>query len=366
MIEWQSNNNPFDDMTMDLIEIKNKYEKIHVIQNADSNAGFSALITYALNGVRKAIENNWIPVVDYNAQNLAYFYDEERGENIWAYYFYPIAKLSIDQVEDWLDQDEIAKDFIHEYSKENILNWHHIDPARIATFWSKEKPPSPEKWINEKRALGRKYVAKYIKVKPHILQKVSDFQAKYLENTYSIGVHIRGTDFSYAKPTSPETYIEAIHHHLDENKIKEFNLFLATDQVQFIEVFEKEFPGRVSYYNAIRSENHVAPFHFKDVNNYKKGEDVLIDMLLLSNCQFLFKGAAAVGEYALWLNPILSCYDFALESDIERGRYSLRKGAFFKIDLGDKGSMKLKITYIQQVFRQILEQVKLIFEKDHD
>jgi hypothetical protein len=34
----------------------------------------------------------------------------------------------------------------------------------------------------------------------------------------------------------------------------------------------------------------------------------------MSRCDFLFKGAAAVGEYALWFNSSLECHDFALES----------------------------------------------------
>ena len=44
-------------------------------------------------------------------------------------------------------------------------------------------------------------------------------------------------------------------------------------------------------------------------NYYTKGEDVLIDCLLLSKCDFLLKCTSAVGEYALYFNPQLRCID---------------------------------------------------------
>jgi len=41
-------------------------------------------------------------------------------------------------------------------------------------------------------------------------------------------------------------------------------------------------------------------------DNYRKGEDVLIDTLLLSRVDFLLKCSSSVGEFAIYFNPALS------------------------------------------------------------
>ena len=66
---------------------------------------------------------------------------------------------------------------------------------------------------------------------------------------------------------------------------------------------------------------------------YRRGEDVLVDLLLMSRCDFLFKGAAAVGEYALWFNPSLECHDFALESHFDPRRFHELVSAYRKLEI---------------------------------
>ena len=51
------------------------------------------------------------------------------------------------------------------------------------------------------------------------------------------------------------------------------------------------------------------PFELEDGNGYRKGEDVLIDCLLLSRCNYLLKCTSAVGEFAMYFNPDLLCTD---------------------------------------------------------
>lgn len=335
-----------------------QFDKIHIIQNVDHDAGFSALITYALNGIRKALENNWLPVVYYD-KTTPFFYDPNYGENVWEYYYYPVAGISHAQVRQWLREGKITENDLHSYPKEDMLKWHLEDPARIAPFWAWEKPAA---WMSKKRALGRKYVTDYVKVKANILEKVDEFYAKHLQKKYVIGVHIRGTDFAYAKPTSPFKYFEAIHSHLYIHNKKDFNIFLATDQIQFVELFQREFKDRLVRYDAFRSGNHMAPHNLNAISGYKKGEEVLIDILILSRCNFLFKAASAVGEYALWFNPSLDCHDFALSSEFLSGRYSLRKSAYFRLDAGNYGPIRLKLLSGYQILKQILREGKRILD----
>lgn len=146
------------------------------------------------------------------------------------------------------------------------------------------------------------------------MKKVEAFWSEWIRPQTTLGVHIRGTDFAYAEPTAPKSYFDAISHHLAANKIKNYRIFLATDQVQFVDMFRNRYGDRVLTYDCLRSISDAVPFKFSTESPYRRGEDVLIDILLLSRTDFIFKGAAAAGEYALWFNPRLRCHDFALQS----------------------------------------------------
>jgi hypothetical protein len=91
-------------------------------------------MTIALNGVRKALENNWLPVVNYDREVHDYFYDPDRGPNVWEYSFEPVMGVSYARVEDLLERGEISPSDPHSYPPELIWEWHRFDPERIATF----------------------------------------------------------------------------------------------------------------------------------------------------------------------------------------------------------------------------------------
>ena len=69
--------------------------RYRLIEHADGNAGFAALLTYTLNGVRVAETDGAIAVVhldDRHATN--WFLDPDRGDNVWEYYFEPVMGVS--------------------------------------------------------------------------------------------------------------------------------------------------------------------------------------------------------------------------------------------------------------------------------
>ena len=62
---------------------------------------------------------------------------------------------------------------------------------------------------------------------------------------------------------------------------------------------------RLRWYDAQRHEKNIFLVEEKGVSNYQKGEDVLLDTLLLAETDFLLKSASAVSEYAVYFNPLL-------------------------------------------------------------
>lgn len=308
--------------------------KYHLIQHIDGNAGFCAMLTYALNGIRMAVRDGAIPLVYYGREATRFFYDPSHGQNVWEYYFEPVSSIGYEQLQTALDRNELSPDRVHSFTKRQICNWHHSDLDRIATFWAKDVPDDPSTWMETKRALGRKYVSEYIRVKPSITAKVDAFWHDWIQSQFTIGVHIRGTDFAYAEPTSPQAYFDAIDQFLANRGTDEpYRIFLATDQNQFVDLFRQHYGERLIAYDCLRSNRRRPPFKFSSESPYKRGEDVLIDVLLLSRCDFLFKGAAAVGEFALWFNPSLQCYDFALESSFDPRQFRQLVSAYHKLDI---------------------------------
>jgi hypothetical protein len=200
-----------------------------------------------------------------------------------------------------------------------------------------------------KRALGRRFVARHVRVKPHVTAIVDDVFARHLAGSYAFGAHVRGTDFAYAEPTPPQAYFRAIDRITRARGLGDFRVFLATDQQQFVTLFRAEYGDRLVTYDSIRSSGGVSPFRFKGVSPYKKGEDVLVDTLLLSRCDHVLKGAAAGGEYALWFNPGVEFTDFALQSRFDTREYHMLQSAYLKLNPDADPAWTLKARRIADI-----------------
>lgn len=345
-------------MSERLVVAGRRYDKFHIVHNGDPGAGFSALITYALNGARRAEAHNWLPVVNFSGETTPHFYDPEYGENVWEYYFEPIAGVAYSELAAWMQAGEVSPDLVHQYSDREVVHWHVHDPERITTFWSADPGPDRARWLLAKRELGRQYLRRYVRLKPQMQAKADALAQRLLTARYTFGVHIRGTDFHYADPTYPQEYFDAIHEKARTLGLSDFAVFLATDQTQFVEAFEREFPGRVLTSEAARSRNDVAPFMLPHVRPLKKGEDVLLDILLLSRCRFLFKSASAVGEYALWFNPELECRDFALSRNYVERRGLLYTGAYLKMNIDSRGPLAMRALTFRRKVEVVLDKLR--------
>ncbi len=332
-----------------------QFDGFGVIPNCDQNAGLSALMTYALNGVRNSLKLNLLPIVNFDRLTTANFYSSSHGENIWNYFWEPVMEYSYDDLKDFVNRRVVSNKLITTFTPEQISYWHQHDPERIGTYWGKDDVEDPFTWMKEKRLLGQKYVEKYIKVNPGIIEKVNQLFRLNLESIFTIGVHIRGTDFAYSSPTLPEKYFEEIERVVSKKNPSDYKIFLATDQVQFVKLFQTKFKDKVIAYDSARSESDVAAFKLKDVNPYKKGEDVLIDILALSKCDHILKSASAVGEYALWFNPCAKFTDFSLECKSETRNQLLSNSAFRKMNLDQKIPIIRFFLRIHKVFDNFID-----------
>ena len=126
-----------------------------------------------------------------------------------------------------------------------------------------------------------------------------------------LGVHIRGTD-KYLRPQiEPPQYFAMIDAFLDHAKATNGSaqplIFLATDDKRAVETMRDRYGTRLRMQpGVLRGTGKQAIW--KDIDAaraQRKGDEVLLDSLLLSKCDFLLKSMSAVSEFALYFRPAL-------------------------------------------------------------
>lgn len=220
-------------------------------------------------------------------------YKNHKDENGWTQFFEPIK--TIQKVRNVNDSE-----IIHD---QNCLNkW--LDYDNFYSF----------------RTSMNKLLNKYIKIKPEILNEISQFYQEKMLNTLCIGVHVRfAAAHASEKPgiVTIEDYFNEVNQ-LIHNSNSNYTIFLATDSHYVVEQFKKKYKDKVIFTNAIRSQymeevhlifdnpdywlSHPAEFH-KKKPGYKGGKDALMDCLLLSKCDYIIHTTSNVSDFATFFNP---------------------------------------------------------------
>lgn len=210
-----------------------------------------------------------------------FYYDVQKGENWWEYYFEPIS----------LGHSEEAQ--VYTFNSIDCSNIEHRN-TRLENF-----------------AL----IQKYIRLKPHILQKEKDFFDNNFNHYYVIGVHYRGTDKESEAPRiSYETIASVIQEHIGSLKEDNWKIFIATDEIAFLDYVAKLFPGRVCYNEAFRSENKT-PIHMSYSDIYRGGEEAILDCLLLSKSNILIRTSSNLSLVSSYFNPQISVIEVSKRYD---------------------------------------------------
>ncbi len=206
--------------------------------------------------------------VDFEDKGL--YYDKKYGENWWEYYFEPI---------DVGEKTVVDKKFF-DYKK-LIFSWH------------------AEFGISRER--GNELIRKYIFLKPHIQKKIDAFYATNFQECYVIGVHYRGTDKCGEADIVP---YRDVYEHLQSiiKKQPNYKIFIATDDFYFLDYMHSCFSGDIIAIDAIRSDEGAAIHYTEKNRNYKKGEDAVIDCILLSKCDLLLKTASNLSDCSMKFN----------------------------------------------------------------
>jgi hypothetical protein len=224
----------------------------------------------ALNSYDKAQDKHGF-IVDFEDQG--FFYDPKLGPNWWDYYFEPI------QIEP-LHEPEIK-----------FKTYKTI----VFSFYAQLKMA---------RERGHELIQKYIKIKPHIQKKVDTFVQEYFNGNMVIGIHYRATDKVTEAPlVDYQSVKDLLAQEIQSND--QILLFIATDDEKFLQYMYQQFPGRIVATNALRSSDGNAVHSDLKKSPYQKGEEALIDCLLLAQCSKLYKTASNLSDAAIKFNPTI-------------------------------------------------------------
>lgn len=153
-------------------------------------------------------------------------------------------------------------------------------------------------------------IQRYIKPLPHIQEKVDAYYDDHFLGHFVIGIHHRGTDKVIEMPRvafeKTLSALTGVINSLNEAQNNSLKIYIATDDSNFIDYMLKLYPNQVIYNDFVRSDDD-RPLHYgsdeKYRSIYQKGEEPLIDCLLLSRCNHMIRPWSSLSTIADHFNP---------------------------------------------------------------
>jgi hypothetical protein len=145
----------------------------------------------------------------------------------------------------------------------------------------------------------------YLSVKPHINELVAGVWERFGFMGPVLGVHFRGTDKHWEAPrVSWDHCLNVVRRHLHEHDTLQ-GIFVASDEQKFVD-FVKNSVKNIPVYSHDdhhRSIDSRAVHTDDEIGGYEKGQDALVNALLLAKCSILIRTTSTLSAWALLFNP---------------------------------------------------------------
>jgi hypothetical protein len=255
------------------------------IEIANVGAGFFAQMTWCLYLLEYCQRHNLIPDIRLAGDS---YRDPNRGPN-WLDYYFDLARSK--------PSDELARGI--RYTKKAV-EWEDL-----ALEWEDLGQPIGAAMSVED---GARILHCYLTPKPHIMRIVDDFWQTLNPDGPVIGVHFRGTDKSSEAPRVSWDYCLSIIRQCIKERDVVHKVLLASDEQKFVD-FIKQSLTEVAVYS--RDDHYRSrgtdepPVFLGEGGGYEKGEDALVNALLLSKCTTLIRTTSFLSAWASIFNPHL-------------------------------------------------------------
>jgi hypothetical protein len=243
------------------------------------------------------------------------YYQQEFGKNVWEYFFEPINNFKAEELkEEEYDVSDIfmVGDFDFDLNNKFLIkNVHSYDSLILWDLINSERELEHRKAVN-------KVIKENIVIKKEILNKFENFHnKKFINSDHYIGVHIRGTDKKTEFPhktVSLEFYSNLIDKEIKNIKNlhgenKKIKIVIASDNNESIIYLANKYgKENIIAYPSMRLDSYLSNSFilFTDVKDKKKaGEEVLLEMLMLTKCDCLIGTDSNVTAAAAYFNPTM-------------------------------------------------------------
>ncbi len=278
-------------------------EKKFLVIREFLTAGMCACLMHVVNGLLCAKLSNRIPIV-YWGKGSSYYEASEYlagivPNNVFENYFEPISEYSIEDVlgkgyayfpSYWTDSTIVDGKFPKSDPLRYDLNFRSNKANVLVSFLMQRIedlqsliPPNSELSGLSRDELWHHFYSKNLRLKENVKERIDKFYDENMRDGHIIGVHVRKTD-KKSEQVSPYTsrYLRAAETLLSSNI--DAKLFVATDCEKTLDRFVGRFKERVIFTNSIRSTDSSA-LHTSAGNKLIKGEQILMDVYLLSRCK---------------------------------------------------------------------------------
>jgi len=159
-----------------------------------------------------------------------------------------------------------------------------------------------------------KDIAKKIKIKKYILERVEKYEKLFEINDKTLGVHLRTTGNNIHHPYwgvhYTEDYITKIDEILETEEIN--NIFLASDNDESLSILKYRYGNRINFIDdVIRTETENTMEWFwhgqrahDELDNPKLWEQIFVDVLLLAKCPIFLCRLSNVPHGVMMLSPL--------------------------------------------------------------
>lgn len=151
--------------------------------------------------------------------------------------------------------------------------------------------------------------------RPWVLETIDVLLKDRPKDDRLIGVHYRGTDKDTEAPRVDYAEMLAVIER-ELARSPNAHIFVATDEVHFLEVCRTRYGGRVLFLkDYVRSRSgqpvHLQPMH----DGFRLGRDAVLNCALLSRCDILIKTPSILSGWAKIINPALPAFLMARPYD---------------------------------------------------
>lgn len=258
-------------------EKSHKLQNIYVVRRANARVGLFSLVLTTLGGIRYAVENGMIPLVDlsnYKEDYKGYF---EENDNIWEYFFEQPSDILLEQA----------------YKYQGTILGNGLIKGN--SFYPKDDIA----YDMDKLIPWRNFAHKYLIVKEEILIEVQKKEQELFLGKKVLGVLARGTDYAKLRPLNhpiqptAAQLMEIIDEKLEKEKYD--SIFLVTEDKEIFEEFKIKYTDMLLYleadrYNTKSDENINDVIKKNRAGRYFMAKTYLINIVMLSRCYGIVGG----------------------------------------------------------------------------